>query len=153
MSDFIESTEIPCVSEIQTMGTVMVPSRVSIDRIIIEPRDNPHLGEFRLIVTVDGNLVYSDETPRGRYTVDVEDLQVRENPRQIIAVVVPVDVPSGIRSYLRNESVQITVVGTHRDDPVADPGPADSVRSMELATIQIDHLNPDFTQEFIDDWA
>jgi hypothetical protein len=152
MSDFLESTEIPCVSEIQTMATVMVPSRVSIDRIIIEPRDNPHLGEFRLIVTVDGNLVYSDETPRGRYTVDVEDLQVRENPRQIIAVVVPVDVPTGIRSYLRNESVQITVVGTHRDDPVADRGPAES-RSMELATIQIDHLNPDFTPEFIDDWA
>jgi len=137
MGDFIESTEIPCVAEIQTMGTIMVPSSVSIDRIIIEPRDNPHLGDFRLIVTVDGALVYSGETPRGRYTVDVEDSQTKDAPRQIIVVVIPMDVPTAIRSYLKAETVQITAVGTHHGESEPDDS-VPWVRAVDVAFVEVD---------------
>lgn len=150
--DFIETIDLACVAEIQTMGTCMIPPNVEIDRIIIEPRDNPHLGDFRLVMTVDGTLVYSDETPRGRFSIDVDDRRTASNTRQIIAVVIPQEIPSAIRSYLRNESLQITVIGRHRDDHSPEGNPSDS-GIVELATIQVDHLNPDFTPDFIDEWA
>jgi|TARA_A200000159_G_scaffold156019_1_gene170469 DNA polymerase elongation subunit (family B) len=111
--DYIETIDLPCVAEIQTMGTCLVPPNVAIDRIIIEPRDNPHLGHYRLIMTIDGSLLYSDETPRGRYSIDVDDVQSRGESRNIIAVVVPHDIPSAVRAYLQNESIQITIIGRH----------------------------------------
>jgi hypothetical protein len=151
MGDFLESAEIPCVAEIQTMGTVMVPSRVNLERIIIEPRDHPHLGDFRLIITVDGNLVYSDETPRGRFTVDIEDRASGSSPRQIIAVVIPMSVPVPIRSYLTHETVQITVVGTHED--VDDRSAVTSSTAIELATVELDYLTGDYPDDFIDRWS
>jgi DNA polymerase elongation subunit (family B) len=64
-------------------------------------------------MTIDGSLVYSDETPRGRYSIDVDDVQSRGEARNIIAVVVPHDIPSAVRSYLQNESIQITIIGRH----------------------------------------
>jgi len=128
--DFIETIDLPCVAEIQTMGTCIVPPNVAIDRIIIEPRDNPHLGHYRLIMTIDGSLVYSDETPRGRYSIDVDDAQSRGETRNIIAVVVPHDIPPPVRSYLQNESIQITIIGRHEGGSSSDDG--------EIAVVVVD---------------
>ena len=128
--DFIETIDLPCVAEIQTMGTCIVPPNVAIDRIIIEPRDNPHLGHYRLIMTIDGSLVYSDETPRGRYSIDVDDAQRRGETRNIIAVVVPHDIPPPVRSYLQNESIQITIIGRHEGGSSSDDG--------EIAVVVVD---------------
>ena len=128
--DFIETIDLPCVAEIQTMGTCIVPPNVAIDRIIIEPRDNPHLGHYRLIMTIDGSLVYSDETPRGRYSIDVDDAQSRGETRNIIAVVVPHDIPPPVRSYLQNESIQITIIGRHEGGSPSDDG--------EIAVVVVD---------------
>lgn len=147
--DYIETIDLPCVAEIQTMGCVMIPSNVVIDRIIIEPRDNPHLGHYRLIITVDGNLVYSDETPNGRYSIDVEDRTAHgDGPRQLIAVVVPQDIPPAIRSYLRNENLQITVIGSHASDLDDEVG-----LHMEIATIHFDELEDSFDSDWTRRWV
>jgi len=148
MSDFIESADVPCVAETQTMGTIMVPRHVSLDRIIIEPRDNPHLGDFRLLITVDGSLVYSGETPRGRYTVDIDDIQSKDGPRQIMVVILPAEVPVSIRSYLRNENVRVTVIGKYHEST-----PTIEVVTEPPAIVDHDWLVPDFTDEFMERWS
>lgn len=148
MTDFIESADVPCVAETQTMGTIMVPRHVSLDRIIIEPRDNPHLGDFRLLITVDGSLVFSGETPRGRYTVDIDDVQTNDGPRQIMVIILPAEVPVSIRSYLRNESIGITVIGRYSDSHST----SEIVTEMPVI-VEHDWLLAEFPAEFTEHWA
>ena len=157
--DFIETIDLPCVAEIQTMGTCLVPPNVSIDRIIIEPRDNPHLGHYRLLITIDGALVYSDETPRGRYSIDVDDSQSRSSVRNLIAVVVPHDIPSAVRSYLQNESIQITIIGSYEDQLTTNETIPKLELEVEEASIQLDwecDANPELCKwddDFANEWA
>lgn len=145
--DFIETIDLPCVAEIQTMGCCMIPPNVVVDRIIIEPRDNPHLGHYRLIMTIDGNLVYSDETPVGRFSIDVEDRGSRTAARQIIAVVIPQDIPPAVRSYLRNENLQITVIGHHESIEGED------ISIVIDSTCLEDPESCSFPSSFLDEWA
>ena len=152
--DYIETIDLPCVAEIQTMGCVMIPSNVVIDRIIIEPRDNPHLGHYRLIITIDGNLIYSDETPVGRYSIDVEDRTADQNgPRQLIAVIVPQDIPPAVRSYLHNENLQITVIGSHRSGTSDEEGNTVFSPQVEIATIHFDELDDSFDSDWTRLWV
>ena len=152
--DYIETIDLPCVAEIQTMGCVMIPSNVVIDRIIIEPRDNPHLGHYRLIITIDGNLIYSDETPVGRYSIDVEDRTADQNgPRQLIAVIVPQDIPPAVRSYLHNENLQITVIGSHRSGTSDEDGNTVFSPQVEIATIHFDELDDSFDSDWTRRWV
>jgi|TARA_Y100000034_G_C6870623_1_gene397442 hypothetical protein len=116
MADYIENFDIPCVCEIQTMGFCTVPKYVRLDRIIIEPRQSPHLGEFRLVITIDGSLVFSDVTPISRYTIDIDDMQTQSQERKIIVVVIPADIQPPLRHYLQNETVSITVLGDHTEE-------------------------------------
>ena len=151
MADYIENFEIPCVCEIQTMGFCTVPKHVRLDRLIIEPRQSPHLGDFKLVITIDGSLIFSDTTPVSRYTIDIDDLQTQNQERKIIAVVVPTDIQSSLKHYLQNETVAITVLGDHTDesrkamqddtgDVVVDEECLDSPESCEFPN--------DFSQEW-----
>ena len=151
MADYIENFEIPCVCDIQTMGFCTVPKYVRLDRLIIEPRQSPHLGDFRLVITIDGSLIFSDTTPLSRYTIDIDDMQSQDQERKIVAVVVPTEIQASLRHYLQNETVAITILGDHTDesrkamqddigDVVVDEECLDSPESCELPN--------DFSQEW-----
>ena len=138
--------EIPLSGEAHTLVSAIIPQNVEIVRISIQGSDLPYASFVRMLVTVEGEIVYMGSLRRKTTSIDIDDKQVVGTHR-ILMVMASLDssTPDVVRETLGEweGTINMEVFGNHKEPTATTVG---------IAASDSDKMTK-FTNEFTEKWA
>ena len=135
---------IPLSGEAHTLASVIIPEEVEIVQISVKGSDLPYASFVRMIVTVEGEIVYMGSLRRKDIHIEVEDNQQVGGHRVLMVLAsVETETPDHVKDTLGiwGGEVDMELEGKYRlSAPVGAPAP------------ELDNQS-EFREEFAERWA
>lgn len=135
---------VPLSGDAHTLASVIIPEEVEIVQISVKGSDLPYASFVRMVVTVEGEIVYMGSLRRKEINIEVEDKQQISSHRVLMVLAsVETETPDHVKDVLGiwGGEINMELEGKYRQSaPVGAPAP------------DMDNQS-EFSEEFTERWA